>query len=64
MRLGFTPPIALSLGPLTAYYEPLQNATLNTAIWDMLWVNIYWGLVNLLPVYPLDGGQIARELFN
>ena len=23
-----------------------------------------WGLVNLLPIYPLDGGQIARELFN
>jgi len=21
------------------------------------------GLVNLLPVYPLDGGQIAREIF-
>jgi stage IV sporulation protein FB len=24
---------------------------------------VYWGLVNLLPIYPLDGGQIARELF-
>jgi Zn-dependent protease len=30
---------------------------------QMLFVNIVWGLVNLLPVYPLDGGQIARELF-
>ncbi len=28
-----------------------------------LFVNILWGLVNLLPVYPLDGGQISRELF-
>jgi Zn-dependent protease len=28
----------------------------------LLYVNIFWGLVNLLPVYPLDGGQIAREL--
>jgi membrane-associated protease RseP (regulator of RpoE activity) len=26
-------------------------------------VNIIWGLINLLPIYPLDGGQIARELF-
>jgi Zn-dependent protease len=26
-------------------------------------VNIAWGLLNLLPVYPLDGGQISRELF-
>jgi Zn-dependent protease len=29
----------------------------------LLEVNIMWGLINLLPVYPLDGGQIARELF-
>ena len=29
---------------------------------DLLWVNIFWGLLNLLPVFPLDGGQIAREL--
>jgi membrane-associated protease RseP (regulator of RpoE activity) len=28
-----------------------------------LFVNIFWGLVNLLPVFPLDGGQVARELF-
>jgi Zn-dependent protease len=32
-------------------------------IQDLLYANIYWGLVNLLPVFPLDGGQIARELF-
>ena len=30
---------------------------------DMLYINIFWGLVNLLPIYPLDGGQIAREIF-
>jgi Zn-dependent protease len=29
----------------------------------LLFVNIFWGIMNLLPVYPLDGGQIARELF-
>jgi len=28
-----------------------------------LYVSVYWGLLNLLPVLPLDGGQIARELF-
>src|SRR5262249_53223080 len=26
-------------------------------------INLYWGLINLLPVWPLDGGQISRELF-
>ncbi len=28
----------------------------------LLWINFWWGVVNLLPVKPLDGGQIA-ELF-
>lgn len=28
----------------------------------LLVVNIVWALFNLLPVIPLDGGQIAREL--
>lgn len=27
---------------------------------QMEFINLWWGLVNLLPVYPLDGGQIAR----
>ncbi len=35
----------------------------DTIVFDLLWVNFFWGLVNLLPVYPLDGGQISRELF-
>jgi len=30
---------------------------------DVLFVCILWGIVNLLPVYPLDGGHISRELF-
>jgi stage IV sporulation protein FB len=29
----------------------------------LIFINIFWGLINLLPVYPLDGGQISRELF-
>lgn len=26
----------------------------------LLEINIWWGILNLLPVYPLDGGQISR----
>lgn len=29
---------------------------------QMMWVNVGWGLINLLPVYPLDGGQVCREV--
>ena len=25
----------------------------------MLWINLFWGLFNLLPIWPLDGGQIS-----
>lgn len=28
-----------------------------------LWVNVIWGLVNLLPVIPLDGGNVARQIW-
>jgi stage IV sporulation protein FB len=30
---------------------------------DLLQVSFLWGIINLFPIYPLDGGQIARELF-
>jgi stage IV sporulation protein FB len=26
-------------------------------------INLYWALLNLLPIWPLDGGQICREVF-
>jgi stage IV sporulation protein FB len=28
----------------------------------LVFVNLVWGIMNLLPVYPLDGGQVCREL--
>jgi Zn-dependent protease len=28
----------------------------------LIFVNLFWGIFNLLPVFPLDGGQICREL--
>ena len=31
----------------------------STVLRDIMWVNLGWGLLNLLPVLPLDGGQIA-----
>jgi Zn-dependent protease len=34
------------------------------AIWDLLLINIFWALLNLLPIWPLDGGQIARDFLD
>jgi stage IV sporulation protein FB len=28
----------------------------------LLYINIFWALMNLLPVIPLDGGQIALQV--
>ena len=28
----------------------------------LLWVNFWWSLINLLPVFPLDGGQIYASI--
>jgi Zn-dependent protease len=44
-------------------YEPaFESRNLNVMFSQLLWVNIFWGLINLLPIYPLDGGHIAQEL--
>ncbi|MFO0789533.1 MAG: site-2 protease family protein [Pirellulales bacterium] len=40
-------------------YEPVAERVIEY----VLFVNIIWGLVNLLPIYPLDGGQVSRQLF-
>lgn len=46
--------------PINYHFESLN---LERLIDDLLYVNIFWGLVNLLPIYPLDGGQISQEVF-
>jgi len=32
------------------------------AIQFSTWVNIYWSIFNLLPILPLDGGNVSREV--
>jgi Zn-dependent protease len=39
--------------------ESLEIYTLNA----LIWVNLGWGLLNLVPVLPLDGGNIVASLF-
>jgi Zn-dependent protease len=36
----------------------LTVPVLGTFVGDMVWVNIGWGLLNLLPIHPLDGGHV------
>jgi Zn-dependent protease len=40
----------------------LGGGRLELFITFMLYVNIFWGLLNLMPVQPLDGGHIAKTI--
>jgi Zn-dependent protease len=55
MLFGFLP---LPLTPIL----PFGGRILGIFVAMLLWVNIFWGLINLLPVYPLDGGQVTRNI--
>ena len=41
---------------------PIGGRVISLLVTMMLWVNVFWGLINLLPVYPLDGGNVSRYL--
>jgi len=46
--------------PFPMAFLPGLGDTVNSLIMTLLWVNIFWGLINLVPVHPLDGGNVAR----
>ena len=41
----------------------VQNEFLSIFCFGFIQIGLFWAVMNLIPVYPLDGGQIARELF-
>lgn len=61
----------LVIPSLTAYIpsgdadssDYMRNYYWSMVLNDLLFVNLYRGLVNLLPVYPLDGGRVSKALF-
>jgi Zn-dependent protease len=46
--------------PLT--WSRIAEPNAGLAVDFLMFVNVYWGLFNLLPIFPLDGGQVARNL--
>ncbi len=48
----------LALGALV-FYGPVESAVLAKLFEFTIWVNLGWGVLNLFPVLPLDGGHIA-----
>ncbi|MBF5058810.1 site-2 protease family protein [Candidatus Neptunochlamydia vexilliferae] len=43
--------------------EFFENPYILYTLKILTWVNLFWTVVNLLPVMPLDGGQLLRVVF-
>jgi stage IV sporulation protein FB len=55
----------LEVGPVTektvdVYRQMLASGAGGRAIFDLIKINFLWGLLNLMPIWPLDGGRIAE----
>lgn len=44
--------------------SPRADSMTSLALALTLWINVGWGLINLLPILPLDGGNIVRALLS
>lgn len=66
--------VVLTGGEVSVHFDgfiPFPVAVLNEGtapllrqfVFVMLWFNVFVNIINLLPVWPLDGGQIAQALF-
>lgn len=54
------PNFILGFLPFPVVLFPTDAGILTSVIMTFLFINIFWGYINLVPVYPLDGGQVAR----
>jgi len=52
--LGFIPILNVGM--------PLGGPFLAAVVTMLLGVNIFWGVINLMPVHPLDGGSVTRNV--
>ena len=53
----------LGVIPLPALASlPFGGNVLSMFVTALLWVNLFWGVINLMPVHPLDGGSVIRNI--
>ena len=69
IAIAFCGPLAgfLLAGVAIGFFHAIggpKNDVQAQLFWYLLFINIGWGLVNLLPVWPLDGGQIAYSFLD
>ncbi|MDO4571210.1 MAG: site-2 protease family protein [Planctomycetia bacterium] len=52
----------LLCGNIPLFQTIFASAFLKKILYMLIYINVAWGVFNLLPIFPLDGGNIAREL--
>lgn len=57
---GAGPSVSISLGVLSLIVAALAPASpaLDEIVRQSIWINLVWGGINLLPIMPLDGGNL------
>lgn len=49
-----------SLALAALVYLPIPSPDVRETLVDLVWINYFWTLINLLPIQPLDGGLLLR----
>ncbi|MDQ4069245.1 MAG: site-2 protease family protein [Actinomycetota bacterium] len=55
--------LAAVLGVVLSQVVASESEIVSRAFDILIWVNVIWGVFNLLPILPLDGGHVAADLF-
>ncbi len=54
--------LVLTYRRIVGAVPPTQQESVIIILRMLLWINFGWPILNLLPVWPLDGGQVTREI--
>ncbi|MGF1677932.1 MAG: metalloprotease [Candidatus Methylacidiphilales bacterium] len=64
MVVAAGPAASLSLAVLFALWLPWRDVSpwVDQVVSIGLWVNVVWTMINCLPILPMDGGQLLRDI--